>query len=205
MTYQEALRIGTKAQGTIKATYAELYDENGKKLFSIQKKQPRKYVQKLYDEKGKFIGNDEYTQQYVQLTEDGMDYSLDLAIVEAYASELSTDKLVPCYLLYDTYVYLKAAIEASRKYPFTEEREVERDGKTIIERVDSYVYGDKYNYLLQKMESQVLSGEPFYVKPLAFDWHPVAINKEEVEEQKKEFDKTKLLALAAVAVVLCGK
>lgn len=201
MTYQEALRIGNKAQGTLRCTYAELYDKNGKKLFSIQKVQPREYIERLYDENGKFLGNDKYTQHFVELTDDGMKYTLSLALVEVEKSELTTNKLVPCYLLYDTYVYLRAAILASRKHKFVEEVEENGEKKTI----ETVVYGDKYNYLYQKMQAQVTSGEPFYVKPLAFDWHPTDINTEEVEEQRKEVKKTTLLALAAGALVLCGK
>ena len=37
MTLQEALKIGTNAEGYIKCTFAEMYDENGRKLFSIQR------------------------------------------------------------------------------------------------------------------------------------------------------------------------
>lgn len=37
-TYKEALHIGSKAEGTIKAAFAEFFDADGKKCFSLQRK-----------------------------------------------------------------------------------------------------------------------------------------------------------------------
>lgn len=48
MTLDQALNIGTTAYGSIKATYAELYDKDGNKLFSLQNKDATLSAEWLY-------------------------------------------------------------------------------------------------------------------------------------------------------------
>lgn len=188
MTYQEALTIGSKAEGTIKCTYATLYDKNGNPLFSIQKSKPYRWTSNLYDENGVYTGIDEeHLKQFVEVAEtrfgDGFLYSMELAIVEVEGN-VSDSKLVPCTLLYDTYVYLANAIMASHKYPITikEVTQLSEDGlqgKTpttaVTYRTVGYNYKKKYKDLLKLLQLHVTKGEPFYIKPIAFDWHPTQV------------------------------
>ena len=58
MTLQEALTIGSKAERSIKATYAVLYNEKGEKLFSLQNTNVQYNISDLIEENGKVLAGD---------------------------------------------------------------------------------------------------------------------------------------------------
>lgn len=58
MTLQEALTIGSKAEGSIKATYVILYNEKGERLFSLQNTNAQYNISDLIEENGKVLAGD---------------------------------------------------------------------------------------------------------------------------------------------------
>lgn len=241
MTYQEALNTSTMAEGTIKCTYAQIFDKNGELLYTIQAVSPKKWMEKLYDEYGTFTGvEEERLLNFIEATDSGFDYSLQVALVKV-EGEPSTSKLVPCTLLYDTYVYLQNAILASKKiaythkeitllydknYPrpvYTEKQgvkvewlEVENLAQYLKKKavtkyqgipclepkivIDGYDYKPKYKKLNELMQKHILnpSSNMFYIKPAAFDWHPLGdADTQATEPRKKKLSNSKLLLLAA--------
>ena len=244
MTYQEALNTSTIAEGTIKCTYAQIFDEEGKLLFTIQAVSPKKWVEKLFDEYGAFTGvEEERLRNYIEATDSGFDYSLQVALVKV-EGEPSINRLVPCKLLYDSYVYLQNAILASKKiaythkeitllydknYPrpaYTEKQgvkvewlEVENLAKYLKKKavskyqgipclktkivIDGYDYKPKYKKLNDLMQKHLLEpSSNFYIKPAAFDWHPLDdTDTQAIDASEKKLSNSKLLLLAALSSI----
>ena len=106
MTYREALNIGMVADGTIKCTYAILYDETGKKLFSLQR---RDAIRGLNYTGGYSDASSLADIETVDLksgvwvdsngfAEDGFSISVDIPLV-SITGEPSNKKFVPCMLI----------------------------------------------------------------------------------------------------------
>lgn len=219
MTYQEALKIGKEAEGTIKCTYAELYDKDGTKLFSIQRVKPQKKT--VHDT------NEEYDSQTVKLGSGlyDIDSSIQLSLVLAEGNPANS-RLVPVTLMYDTYTYIVDALKSSHKYPIIKEHIYYKtiNGKTyekgslippddrideskppiITREITGYEYKAKYKKLIALLDEHILGNKPFYVKPVAFDWH--ATKARESAEYKAKFTDLskakKLFALALLSNVL---
>ena len=231
MTYEEALRIGTMAEGTIKCTYAELFsDVTGKdKLFSIQRAKPHKFYKKLYNDDGVFVGYDETTAlEYINVNgSGGLDYALeDIAIVQVDGDPVNTS-LVPCKLLYDTYVYIINAITASGKYSRVtwEKHETLKANAqhpndynvTYTKNIESF-YDARTKRLLDILQDYYIHKKPIYVKRAAFDWHPIELREdatssdttntettETITEKKKKKDNALKLLLLALASNFIGE
>ena len=106
MTYREALTIGKKIDGTIKCTFATLYDAKGQPLFSVQR---RDAVRGMTYAGGY---SDESTMQDVTITDlqsgvwvegnrfggEGLSMSVDLPIVQV-AGEISNERLIAAQLI----------------------------------------------------------------------------------------------------------
>ena len=247
MTYEEALRIGTKAQGTIKCTYATLYDSldaetgGGKNskgkgtLFSLQKAKPHKFYRKLYDDNGMWTGYDETTAlEYISVNSYGnVDYALeDIAVVQV-EGEPATTKLVPCMLLYDTYNYIRNALTASgmvnhvtwEKTPVMDETYFGPGGRIdttklplVYKKKVESAYDARTQRLLDILQDCYINKKPIYVKPAAFDWHPIELREdatssdttdtettETITEKKKKKDNALKLLLLALATNLIGE
>lgn len=207
MDYKEALTIGRVAEGTIKCTFATLYDKNGERLFSIQRVPALKFQDKLYDENGYFKGYDkerfEYFAKVAETARGDFDYSIQLGIV--YASGQPQDgKLVPVKLTDEAYVYLRNAIMTSKKYPVTEvvERKL-KSGLIVKEKVTTYEVKAKYKHILDLMDQDSLTAEPmFYIKPIAFDWHASVVSDSNYENADKKFSYAKKILFIALAANL---
>ena len=103
MTYKTALTLGQRADGVIKCTYAELYDENGLKLFSFQR----------LVGKGTYTVVDELSNG-VTVDKDKIVMSVDFPLVEVSGEPMDT-RLVPCKLLYGAREILFQAIQKARR------------------------------------------------------------------------------------------
>lgn len=125
MWYRNALAIG-RSQGTIQCTYAIIYDENGNRLFALQRKN--------FDEKYKaYQGRYEYSTvfrtivdtgfgaegivawEFDQPTPDGFTdtgyINFDLPLV--FAEKHSSERLVPVKLDYNAVAYIKKTLASA--------------------------------------------------------------------------------------------
>lgn len=191
MEYREALKIGSRAEGIIKCTYAELFDKNGKKLISLQNYIPH-----------------------------GPDPTYQLACVEI--TEISNSRLVPCYLLNNAFDYIVAVLskrvakkekvdETDAMYESTRRilEELIKSGKMPKTQNTAKAIIEKVNYkdILKCIQRQVLNGEPFYIKPAAFDWFPINTDNMKDSDKKKTTQKTttSIAAIILFILSLCGK
>ncbi len=112
MNYCEALKIGKKAEGTIKCTFATIYDEDGKGLFSLQRVKAQYGVEY---KNGYSMESKESDMTITQLSPDiyftdagfgGANQTHDSDITGGitfdiplvYAMQISNDRLVPAKL-----------------------------------------------------------------------------------------------------------
>ena len=172
MTYQEALQQGATAEGTIKCTYAILYDEEGNKLFSIQRTLPHKWKDKLLDENGRFIGINE---DGLTVITDTTKYA-DLGLVYVNGAP-KDEKIVPCKITDTAYVYLT---------------------NLIVSKQTSGM-GIQYKKLLDLLKKSALDGKAyFYVNKEAFDWHITSTQKTSKSGSDKSIIAAGLALLLAV-------
>lgn len=156
MTYQEALQQGAAAEGTIKCTYAILYDEEMNKLFSIQRTLPHKWKDKLLDESGRFIGINE--DGLTVITDTTKYADLGLVYVDGAPKD---EKIVPCKITDTAYVYLTNLITSK-----------EKSASAASQLGLQYQMGSQYKKLLDLLKKSALDGKAyFYVNKEAFDWH----------------------------------
>lgn len=183
MEYREAMKIGSRAEGIIKCTYAELYNKKGVKLISLQNYLPR--------------SEDKYAVACVEITEISNKplvpcYLLDDAfqrIISILEKKKRTNDGTPD---------VAELVEQMMKHKFN---------------IDDYqMYGKTYCALLSNLEQQVLKNEPFYVKPAAFDWFPVNTNNmngggtNNPNGNGGGTNKTKFfIVIASLLGLLCGK
>lgn len=128
MTFREALHIGSKAEGTIKCTYATIYDATGKGLFSLQ----REKASRGYEYRGGY--SDGASMSDVDLVElnngvwfnEGGTYrdtdiagkvSYQLPMVRVTAE--STDRLIPATLTAEAIDIITAALSKMKATKFT--------------------------------------------------------------------------------------
>lgn len=165
MKYREAFAIGSKCEGIIKCTFARLYDETGRALFSLQRRDAVEHlVLDGNSQTGELyaIGR-ETDKSTIDMWIPGVvsDYegfetkgeiNFDLPLV--WIDEISDDRLVPAH-------FTDKAIE------------ILTDSLSKAKHPEAPIY--------QKLISIINSGEPIYIKPDAFEWYATDITNVTVE------------------------
>ena len=206
MKYREALNIGYEADGTIKCTFATLYDENGKNLFSIQRKDAVRGMVYTGDasnaeavlssglamcntidlQSGVWVESNRYSES------DGFSISVDIPLV-TITGEPSTERLVPCKLIPGAIELLQNKLKNTKKvtmwkiiyretgvlYRITysyQEAEKWKAREDKFKVIPEYVLNPNYQKLIELLSNQ----GTFYIKPAAFDWQVLEL-KEEAE------------------------
>ena len=196
MNYHQALTIGTRADGTIKCTYATLYDEKGQQLFSIQHKDAVRGI--TYDNYDASVVSAQQhgiitLQDGVWVDKDGLAISVDVPLVEVSGTD-STRKYVPCRLIDGAREVLIEKLKLAPKVVKFEIYQVWDDGtgKSILKKTCYYLSNeerkkwensgtDKYHYEIktsnainpryQKLIDMMNNRNAvFYIKPAAFEW-----------------------------------
>lgn len=124
MKYREALKIGNRADGAVKCTYATIYDKDQKPLFSLQKESTKKLINwqggdwnenmtwadaTIIDiNKGFYLydGGSRYGGENI-----GIHVNLPVVV----AKGLSNDRLVPAYIYDDARDLILAYIKETKK------------------------------------------------------------------------------------------
>lgn len=202
MKYREALNIGYEADGTIKCTFATLYDENGKNLFSIQRKDAVRGMVYTGDatnaeavlnsglamwntidlQSGVWVESNRYSES------DGFSISVDIPLV-TITGEPSAERLVPCKLIPGAIALLQNKLKNTKKVTrWTCSTEKGYVGTTykyeVAEQWKAKGYDVKATMVLnpnyQKLIDLLANQGTFYIKPAAFDWQVLEL-KEEAE------------------------
>ena len=205
MWYKAALGFGN-SEGTIQCTYAIIYDADGNKLFALQRKGFEKRSGGMSTQQNAWLqeenGNGNYDQDisnwgglvYTGSSQEGLFYwdsgsamtdfattgylTIDFPLV--LAKEWSGERLVPVTLLPEAVAFIKRTLTSIQ-------------GRTMK--------NPKWIELANRLNTT----ETFYVKPAAFNWHPIDIrvNTGRLKKAEENLNKAKaLLAAAGVATIL---
>lgn len=204
MWYKAALSFG-KAEGTVQCTYAIIYDKEGNKLFALQRKnfenrsggmnaQQNAWFQEEF-ENGNYGWDaaNNGAMVYTGASQEGLFYwdsgsaqteftdtgylTIDFPLV--LAKEWSGERLVPVTLLPEAVGYIKRTLQS------VQTRRHREKWIALAERLNEY--------------------ETFYVKPAAFNWHPidVSIKTEQLKKAENDLNAAKaILAAAGVATII---
>lgn len=238
MEYREALHTGSKADGVIKCTYATIYDAQGKALFSMQNVNAQYYIeQKEEDDYGRDITIRQLAPDVYFANNPYFQGTITIKIPLVQVDTISDNKrFVPAKLTADAKELIINACRNVKTERYiikalvpiqdgTEEQVIIQTTYTMpkIEQLNqiraaknaSKVWVDKEKVLTPRYEklAEVLSkNQTIYVRPDAFDWHPVSIDAiiidkkigmysliGEIAQAKRKMDAAKaLLAGAAI-------
>lgn len=180
MLFREALRIGSKAEGIIKCTFATIYDKNGKGLFSLQRTKALRLIDTTdntwtqVNDGVFFVDNQRKLQEaHYAGTETELHGGITIDFPLVTISEVSNERLIPARLTAEAVELIMKACE---------------NVKTAKA---------KYIELSRIIEERDL----VYVKPLAFDWYPIAVS-DKLEEARKKMENAKALLLASGGTLL---
>lgn len=218
MTYKQALNIGVEAVGTVKCTYAMLYDKSGNKLFSFQRLDSM-YTWEPNEELSARLGqtalvrrpdlSEADTSAYYYSAMNGTNTvnMPDVPVVRA-TQYVSGEKRVPVYLTDAAKQWIEACC------PKGEVIEIYGKNGSLIRTLtedkiyllDGYINGGyTYDrvYRFENIHELLETGEPVYVKPDALFWtiEKLPENKE-LEELRAKYEQAKKILLASLPTAL---
>ena len=179
MTYNEALQIGTKADGAIRGTYARLYDENGNVLFSLQ----RADVQETFfsELQHSFMGDGESLLKEDEIVvSDGGIYYFEKGWINKL-KELGTGVCLDLPIV---------VAETKSDGALVPVRLVEETRQLILSKIINKSY--------QSFIDILKNNDVVYVNPNAFDWN--ALNVKNYSDILKQAEDKMNVAKAAIMV-----
>lgn len=220
MKYKEAMAIGSVLDGVIKCTWAEIFDAEGNKVFTLQDK---RFHDRMLTATGKKVLVDNGNNEDIDSKDN---VSLDLV----YSEQGVSQSVCECRRYVDGYrvpvvlnakvlrVFQSAMDTAEHKYSKykevldgllanpQEEHQWDISYSTKLQNARANV--SKWSSLLEKREKQIAdieAGKEFWVKVKAFEWYPLNTQNVSSEVQQAEADLKRakqLLAASAVATVI---
>lgn len=204
MYYKEAFAIGSVIEGTIKCTFAEVYDSAGQKLFSFQNKNFSRDII-APDTSNRYDRHDEGSVK-------NDNFYLNLAwtserVFEAVvtADQYMYDYKVPVQLNSNATALIQKTLELRiEKYnAFLEKYDGQYD--SLTPRMKSVVDAQRSYMMETQRKLDLLMGNGLYVKPKAFDWHPLNTRTidSEYNEAKRKYEQAKtIMAVSAASIII---
>lgn len=207
MFYRDALALSDECAGVIRCTYADLYDKDGTKLYSLQSRaasyfEPRR---DLIDEKGV-----EYGYPVVM----AHDYS-DKELVPAFLTDFAAEKLAEyannknqC----TRYTVIRIWKKDSSKEGYDDHKAGERQVvKTCYHMTSSEAANwtsannEYYEHEIKKERvaipaverlTQIIANcESLYIKPAAFTWYPLGVEMSVISAEERERMEAEIASL----------
>lgn len=225
MRYDRAFSIGSAIEGTIKCTWAEVFDAEDNKLFSLQNRNfSRKTV--IPDGNTRFDGSIQTEEHNYFMTGDTYLLNLAWTNAEVFEAVVTATKYVYAYKVPVTltagaiatismFIRTKIAIQEEKVNGWKQTVELlekahagTEDVLILAKIAEAKRMYSHYASGLQHLQNKLAfftSGKEVYVKPKAFDWHPLNTNSivADYSAALAEYEKAKrIMAVSAASIII---